>query len=279
MGYVYRYTDQKDGIIKYVGIVWSSKRDLINRIKEHYRCDKWCFDHNWKIEYINVNNRTDCEALESHFISLYRTDLYFNKRKSGWGTSNVYNLFDWEWKEIKIDFQKSEITRKSSAKSSKSFIEKLYDKSIYIYNNGVEYCFVKSFSKQTTNLYMALDDESVQYAKDNNIQFMDKKSLEYIVSKIDLDKKPYGYEKFPDEKEQMIIEPGLKLEHCYTYKIKEKIRKLLEKNHEDNVISFNKYFYCLLEQMINNCVNEEKIISFVSDSMKIIGNHYAEEKT
>ena len=63
MGYVYRYTDIEDGVIKYVGIVWSDKRELAQRIYEHSLYDWWCQDTLWKIEYIEtpINTRTDAK--------------------------------------------------------------------------------------------------------------------------------------------------------------------------------------------------------------------------
>ena len=103
MGYVYRYIDIADNIIKYVGIVWSENRTLEQRVKEHETQDNWCKVRKWKIEYFetNINSRTDAEYFEAHFISLYETDKYFNDKKSGWGTSSILNNIDVEWKEYK----------------------------------------------------------------------------------------------------------------------------------------------------------------------------------
>lgn len=42
MGYVYRYTDLTDNVIKYVGIVWKDNRTLDDRIYEHSYFDGWC---------------------------------------------------------------------------------------------------------------------------------------------------------------------------------------------------------------------------------------------
>ena len=86
MGYVYRYRDNTDGIIKYVGIVYGKTRTLAMRIYEHLLNDEWCND-NFTIEYIteDIDNRSEAECFESHYISLYETDKYFNKAKSGWG--------------------------------------------------------------------------------------------------------------------------------------------------------------------------------------------------
>lgn len=110
MGYVYRYTDLSDNIIKYVGIVWSKNRTLLQRIKEHEAQDEWCKNKNWKIEYIEtpINTRTDAEYMEAHFISYFGTNKYFNRAKSGWGISSFiekrdnWQLFDIE-KEQKLN--------------------------------------------------------------------------------------------------------------------------------------------------------------------------------
>lgn len=90
MGYVYRYMDLEDNIIKYVGIVWSDNRTLQQRIREHERNDSWCRNRKWRIEYIteNINTRTDAEYCEAHYISLFGTDKYYNVKKAGWGVSS-----------------------------------------------------------------------------------------------------------------------------------------------------------------------------------------------
>lgn len=99
MGYVYRYVDKSDGIIKYVGIVWSENRTLEQRIKEHSINDSWYRKSEWYIEYIeeNINSRTDAEYFESHYISLYGTDKYYNKSKAGWGVSSYLPDRENEW--------------------------------------------------------------------------------------------------------------------------------------------------------------------------------------
>lgn len=104
MGYIYRYTDLADNIIKYVGIVWSENRSLKQRIQEHEK-DNWCKVRRWKIEYIttNVNNRTEAEFFESHYISLYQTYKYYNIKKPNWGTSNLIPFTENDWKEYTDD--------------------------------------------------------------------------------------------------------------------------------------------------------------------------------
>ena len=108
MGYVYRYTDIDDGIIKYVGIVWSENRTLNQRIKEHSQNDVWCRDKEWEIEYIceDINSRTDAEYFEAHYISLYGTDKYFNERKSGWGVSSFLPNRENDWKKYDVAHRK-----------------------------------------------------------------------------------------------------------------------------------------------------------------------------
>lgn len=89
-GYVYKYTDLNDNIIKYVGIVWSPNRTLKQRVNEHFKYDSWCKNKKWKIEYIekNINTRTDAEYFEAHYVSLFHTDKWYNEKKSGWGISS-----------------------------------------------------------------------------------------------------------------------------------------------------------------------------------------------
>lgn len=110
MAYVYRYTDLSDGIIKYVGIVWSENRTLEQRIKEHEK-DEWYQGTKWKIEFIceDIRSRTDAEYLESHYISLYETGKWFNKNKSGWGISKYLPVNN-NWKEY--DTKKKELVKK-----------------------------------------------------------------------------------------------------------------------------------------------------------------------
>ena len=111
MAVIYRYTDLYDGIIKYVGIVWSDNRTLFDRVKEH-RSDEWYNEGRWKIEYLqkSVNTRTDAEILERHYISKFHTNEWFNKAKSSWGECTLMNSEDEDWslfwqdKDPKSDF-------------------------------------------------------------------------------------------------------------------------------------------------------------------------------
>lgn len=100
MSCVYRYIDIKDNKIKYVGIVWSSKRTLKQRINEHKK-DKWYKISEWKIQILEypINSRTDAEYIEAHFVSLYQTDKYYNVSKSGWGISSFIPNMEDKWKD------------------------------------------------------------------------------------------------------------------------------------------------------------------------------------
>ena len=101
MGYIYRYIDKSDNTIKYVGIVWGKDRALSQRIKEHFN-DSWTKTSEWDIQYIeeDIETRTDAEYFEAHYISLYGTDNYFNKSKSGWGVSKFLPDREGDWKSF-----------------------------------------------------------------------------------------------------------------------------------------------------------------------------------
>lgn len=99
MAWVYRYVDQKDGIKKYVGVVWGESRTLKQRIKEHLKED-WCKTSSWRVEYIenDIETRAEAEAFETHYIALYDTGKYYNKRQVGYGTNKFLPNREDEWK-------------------------------------------------------------------------------------------------------------------------------------------------------------------------------------
>lgn len=138
MGYVYRYTDLSDNIIKYVGIVWSDSSSLLQRTRQHFLSDRWCYEGQWKIEYLEIDNKTDCEGLESHFISLYDTSKWYNKRKSDWGVSSIYSQIDFKWKELIYnpeDLKRNSMSTKTNALHTEEEI------------NAVINYFIKEISK------------------------------------------------------------------------------------------------------------------------------------
>lgn len=110
MGYVYRYRDNADGIIKYVGIVYGKTRTLEQRIYEHLLNDEWC-NTDFTIEYIteDIDNRSEAECFESHYISLYRTDKYFNKAKSDWGINKYLPDREKDFLVYSLPFSNDEI--------------------------------------------------------------------------------------------------------------------------------------------------------------------------
>ena len=254
MGYVYRYIDMKDNIIKYIGIVWSENRALLQRVREHQMYDEWCNGKQWKIEYMEIDNKTDCEGLEGHFISLYGTGKWYNKGKKKWGISNVYSMIDWKWKEFDYTSDNMEVKKRNSRRINDSFLSNLYNKSIYIFNNGVCYCFFQTFKKEPIYVYMALSSEDEEFAIENNIRYMNRRQLNFIIEMIEEDNKPFGYGMMPSETEQATIE-SLNKKECFTYKQQEKlISEILEHEIQTNNLDIE-----YVENFIRNCVYEMRV--------------------
>lgn len=141
MGYVYRYTDTNDGIIKYVGIVWSENRTLRQRIREHSIYDDWCQDKQWKIEYLfeDINTRTDAEYMEAHYISLYQTDQYYNIKKAGWGISSfIPHRDNWQLFDSKKDSVLEKIENELSSVKNENNILNEQIKSLQHYISYLE---------------------------------------------------------------------------------------------------------------------------------------------
>lgn len=95
MDYIYRYIDNSDNQIKYIG---RSKRKLDCRIHEHENLDNWVRNKDWKIEYIEVPNQAYSEALEAHFIALYHTYDWYNIAKKDWGIIQDFLKYQFKWK-------------------------------------------------------------------------------------------------------------------------------------------------------------------------------------
>lgn len=122
MAYVYRYTDMSDNIIKYVGIVWSNNRSLRQRIKEHELYDEWCKNKLWKIEFLteDIDTRTDAEYFESHYISLFKTDRYYNIKKANWGVSSFLPTRDnWQVYDTEKDKEIEDLKKRNDILESK----------------------------------------------------------------------------------------------------------------------------------------------------------------
>lgn len=123
MGFIYRYTDLEDNLIKYVGIVHTN-RPLYKRIYEHETQYSWVKNRKWKIEYIAKTSRTTLEALEAHLIALYKTNQFYNRGKKNWGLCEYIPDIESEWVEYtESDKRKNEIKQSTHKKRlDKSFI-------------------------------------------------------------------------------------------------------------------------------------------------------------
>ena len=252
MGYVYRYTDIEDNIIKYVGIVWSENRTLLQRVKEHQTYDEWCNGKQWKIDYLEIDNKTDCEGLEGHFIALYGTSKWYNKGKVNWGISNIYSMVNWNWKEFDYIPEDIGIKKRNSRRINDSFLSNLYNKSIYIFNNGVCYCFFQTFKKEPVYVYMALSSEEEEFAIENNIRYMNREQLNCIIRMMEEDNKPFGYGRMLSEIEQIKMEDNLEIKQCFTYKEQERlIGEISEHKVESNNLDIG-----YVKSFIRNCVYE-----------------------
>lgn len=98
---VYRYRDINDGIVKYIGIV--DDGTLPTRHKQH-RKEEWYKNGHFICEYIQLNNKSETEAMESHLISYYNTDKFYNRSKAGWGlNSMIPTPNESEWKIVPDD--------------------------------------------------------------------------------------------------------------------------------------------------------------------------------
>lgn len=95
---VYRYIDKTDNIIKYVGI--ACPNGLKSRMRCHKSQDYWKYEGAWRIEIFECENKSEAEAFESHLISLYGTDKYYNKMKAGWGLNQYLPDVEDKWKVV-----------------------------------------------------------------------------------------------------------------------------------------------------------------------------------
>lgn len=114
---VYRYIDENDGIIKYVGIVYGNSRTLEQRVKEH-RKDEWYNFGIWRIEYFSdgLQTRSDCEIWEGHLIAKYKTSDWYNKAKTSWGICK-YLPQEPEWLVYMVEDEENKIVEKNDEHS------------------------------------------------------------------------------------------------------------------------------------------------------------------
>lgn len=97
-GYVYKYIDTKDGIVKYVGLV-NPGNSLTQRVLQH-KNDDW-YRSDFEVYYIKVQSKTDAEFLESAFINHYKSYKYYNRAKDNWGASSLIDLNNFNWEDYK----------------------------------------------------------------------------------------------------------------------------------------------------------------------------------
>lgn len=112
---VYKYVDIETNLVKYIGIV--NNGSLANRHRRHMR-DDWYKSGKFKIEYIQCNNQSETESIESHLISLYSENQLYNKAKQGWGL-NKYLPNDYNWNELNITIEDLIIDMKNFVTYSK----------------------------------------------------------------------------------------------------------------------------------------------------------------
>lgn len=122
---IYRYRDLSDNIIKYIGIVYGKERSLNERVKEHYRENRFQ-KIDWEISYIELDleSRTDAEYIESHYIAYYGTDKWLNIKKSGWGISSFVPTFEEsKWKPFDKVFIDCDLTINPPEKTARHLLE------------------------------------------------------------------------------------------------------------------------------------------------------------
>lgn len=120
MGYIYRYTDEKDGMIKYVGCIYKPGRTVKQRVDEHKRRDAWAQNSIYKVEFANIDilSRAEAESYETHYINLYGTGKWYNKEKTSWGDNRYLKEIPKEaWIEFK-DYSEDELFERELILSS-----------------------------------------------------------------------------------------------------------------------------------------------------------------
>lgn len=107
MPYIYRYIDLIKHEVCYIGKVTGFKdiyvNPLENRHKQHMR-EEWykkIGNENLLLQYIEFDNHTDVDILETWLINYYcHTGQLVNKAKVNWGKSNIdlYPVISGRWR-------------------------------------------------------------------------------------------------------------------------------------------------------------------------------------
>lgn len=93
MPFIYKYVNKKSKCVEYVGII-NKDTNFPRRFDQHKRDPWWEFDK-YEIFYAPVESQTDAEALEGHFISVYRSYEFYNRKKSEWGECSFAPDISW----------------------------------------------------------------------------------------------------------------------------------------------------------------------------------------
>ena len=110
---VYEYVDKQGGVPRYVGIVY--KQSILERHIQHLYNEDWCNEKDFFIRYVEVNNRSEAEALEAHLIALHKTFEFYNTSKNDWGLNSFLLDYEIKWKIFDV---------KKAKKIAKDEIEK-----------------------------------------------------------------------------------------------------------------------------------------------------------
>ena len=236
--YLYKMVDISDDIVKYIGIVYKDGKSVKQRIIEHLHYDDWCKERKWRVYWIELNSRTDCEFLESHFISYYKTYNYFNTGKCTWGETSLPIDTYFTWNREPVVFSREMFRRRYNAEKSfyknifctDNYIDYLYNKNIVFFNNGYSYALFESLDKRPVYvLYgnFSYDDAESLFVKyGRKYKIMSNRQVSYLINRVDhSNDKYFGYAEFFSEDEQLSIQPELSYNKLYTVKLYNRLFK------------------------------------------------------
>ena len=170
MSIVYRYINKETKQIEYIGIVYSDKKTLLNRVIEHSKEEKFQ-DKEWKIQYFECENRSVAEAWESHLIEKYETYKYLNVCKKGWGLNPYIPNDEDLWQDFTEEAEKH--IKKHENKSFKDIYE-IEIKDIFNFTNGRFLRVFKDKDFDNTNKISIIMDELTQDLFDAKIIYVFK---------------------------------------------------------------------------------------------------------
>jgi plasmid replication initiation protein len=77
----------------------------------------------------------------------------------------------------------------------KKYIKQAYDRAVLINNNGHAYEFFTRIDRNPTKIYMAFDEEHLNWVQENNKRYMEQEDLDELWELIYRDRKPFWTEK------------------------------------------------------------------------------------